>query len=452
MNDNTKKIIIGLTVGLIILVMVASIISIIIYGYIYFFMPKKDVSYTYKVGTLKNVEDNDLKFVFNIRYYKNLDNSGVECFEIRNNSFIDEDQIDSDNPEVVGTGLQFVNPYFEIFSDTVNFNINDETAEKYKNWSVYRTFAYSPQYYSYLTFADNSTVVDKQEFISYSDYINKSKNGEKVSIEDVENLVTGLSANLELYQNKFLKISIGDDMFLLKFKNEFQVSREETTFFTWLGFKNSVYGFQQTFMNLCLNLYQNLQDNKECENQATLFELAEYLDFSIYDDESGTYKALTESQKEQRAKIEKYVNSYFAIKLDVYNYGLTKADESLFKCVKGLSTYNTDKNSGNTNDYFVGQAKIILTEKNFEFKLYEDESEFKGYYIALKNDVKGYYSTFKNIILDIQINMTELEKFNVTDFRVDKERLNIGDLTVFKFTKYKINSSGEREVLGVLDE
>lgn len=447
--EKTVKVLKLIFVPILILSILASAISILLYGYIYFFKPSKSVSYTYKVGTLKGVEDNNLKFVFNIRYFKNKDNSGIECFEIRNNSFIDENQIDAEQKEIIGTGIQFVNPYFEIFDDSsVTFNFADETAEKYKNkGKIVRSFAYAPQYYLYTTFANDTMLTESNNFMTTKEIKKYVKESGSSDDEEVKTYRQGLLSNLTLYQNHLLKINLEDNLYMIKFKNEFQFSYREHHIF---GINDKVYGFQQTFMNLCLKLYTALENHKEGEDQVVLMELSDYFDFLRYNEEAETYEMMTEDQQEQLAKLKKYVNSYFAIKLDVYNYGLTKAGESLFKCIKGLSSYNTS-GSSNSSDYFVGQTRVMLTEKNFEFRLYDCESNLKGYYIVLKDDIRKYYSKIKDIILDIEINMTNLEKYSVETFEIDKSKLNLGDLRVFKFAKYKFDADGNVQSVEVIN-
>lgn len=447
--EKTVKVLKLIFIPILILSILASVISIILYGYIYFFKPSKDVSYTYKVGTLKGVEDKDLKFIFNMRYFRNKDNSGVECFEIRNNSFIDESQIDAEQKEIIGTGIQFVNPYFEIFDDSsVTFNYTDETTDKYKNQGrIVRSFVYAPQYYLYTTFANDTVLTESNNFMTKKELLKYIEDTGSWENEEVQAYCQGLISNLTLYQNHRLKVNLDDDLFEIKFKNEFQFTSREHHLF---GINDKVYGFQQTFMNLCLKLYTALENHKEGEDQVVLMELSDYFDFLMYDEESKTYKMMTEVQQEQLTKIKKYVNSYFAIKLDVYNYGLTKADESLFKCVKGLSSYNTSKNT-NSSDYFVGQTRVVLTEKNFEFKLIDIQDKSKGYYITLKNDIKEYYSKIKDIILDIEINMSNLERYSIKTFEIDKSKLNLGDLRVFKFVKYKLDADGNIQTLEVVN-
>ena len=122
----------------------------------------------------------------------------------------------------------------------------------------------------------------------------------------------------------------------------------------------------------------------------------------------------------------------------MYNEGITKASQSLFSCVSGQFDFNlTDEDM--TDDYFVGLNKVKLTELAFNYKLDENNN----YYIELKDSVRDYYNNYTDTAFDISINMTYLNQFGLTNFTVNKSKLNLGNSNVYKFVKYTTNSNGE---------
>lgn len=384
-----KKVLKVIMLTILILLLLASFASCCLYGYLKLFTPEKSVSITVKGGTLEGVEDENLKFIFNIRSFNNM-------FEIRLNSFIDETK-----EEVYGTGIQFFNPSFSTYtSQTESF--------------IYTTEYFAIPWYVYNTYEDNSYALE-----TFAPQ-------ETTIAEAIE------QANM-LYKNAYFTVTIGEDIFKFTFKNELVKTGENHLFLGWYDY----FYYRSNFMKLCYDLYESSKSFKEGINQTYLFDFSQYLNFQKYDKDKKQYTDILNEKSEDYALVTKHMKAFFGVKVDCYKRDVQKATESLFNSVKGLYTYNITNNTI-SSDYFVGQDIISLSELDFEFKIDNNV----GYYIVLKDSVKNYYSKFNNILLDINLNMTYLNECGVSTFAIDKSKLNLGDLKVYKITKNYYDSEG----------
>ena len=377
-------------ITIITILLLASLTSCCLYGYIKLFAPDKSISITVKGGELENVEDENLKYIFNIRSFNNL-------FEIRLNSFIDETK-----NEVYGTGIQFFNPTFETSTtQTQNF--------------VYTKEYYAIPFYVYNTYLDNSYTIENfsPAQATIAEAVEKSKN---------------------LYKNAYFTITLDNNVYKFTFKDENIITNTKHGF---IGLYYDTFQYHNNFMKLCYDLYEASKSFKEGVNQTYLFDFAQYLNFSKYDEKSKHYIDILDTKSEEYTLITKHMKAFFGVKIDCYKRDVQKASESLFNSVQGMYTYNVS-NETISKDHFLGQNRICLTERDFEFKVDENI----GYYIRLKDSVKNYYSKFNNLILDIDFNMTYLNTAGVPDFTIDKDRLNIENLKIYKIHKTNYDTSG----------
>ncbi len=375
------------------ILMLASFASCCLYGYIKLFAPDKSVSYTVKGGVLDGVEDEDLKFIFNIRRYDDL-------FEIRLNSFIDETK-----EEVYGTGIQFFNPTFgENITQTQNF--------------VYTKEYFALPFYVYNTYQDNSYTVE-------------NFSPAETTVEEA------VSKSRNLYKNAYFTITLDSDVYKFTFKDENVVTETKRGF---IGLYYDTYQYHNNFMKLCYDLYQSSKSFKEGINQVYLFNFTDYLDFAKYDEASKQYIKIVNEKSDEYAHVTKHMKRFFGVKVDCYKRNVEKASESLFNSVAGMYSYNIGKNTM-ASDYFVGESRICLTENAFEYKF----DERMGHFPVLKESVKVELLKYENISIDIDFNMTILKNNKIKMLTIDKTKMNLGNLKIHKITKTTYTDAGEIE-------
>lgn len=402
-------------IGLVLLIvlMLTALIADIVYVFIYLFAPNKSTVTTMFASDLKNVEDDNLKHIINIRYFKNADNSGEECFEMQLNYFTDENLSlnDSNDNSVYSKGIQLVNPdwgYSATHTSGFMFGVQKYVAKA----------AFIP-YYIYNMYQGSSYLLD---FYAPSS-INHYDAAEQAST---------------IFNKDFFRISVGEDIFKVTFNTSVDDEPFKKNGDGWFNAQTHEYYYQNNAAKFILDLYKSVVTLNPGENQTKVFEFHETFNYQKYDKDTKQYTDILDKKSEDYALITKELISYYGIKVDVYNEGITKASQSLFSCVSGQFDFNIT-NEDMTDDYFVGVNKVKLNELDFNYKLDENNN----YYIELKDSVRDYYNNYIDTAFEISINMTYLNQFGLTNFVVDKTKLNLGSSSIYKFVKYTTNSNGD---------
>lgn len=400
---------------LIFLTLIACVSDVMCIG-IKLFGKEKSILYTLKGGTLKGVEDVNKKYIFNFRYFKNEDNSGIECFEFLSNYFMDDDVLNdkttstqNNNEKVFSFGIQLINPTFT----SKQIRQGSAYINEYKTVETY----FSP-YYAYNMYDNQSYIIDSYnpEEPTETETINKCR------------FIIG---------KKYFLITVGNDIFKMTFKEEFETIGKYAGLL-WQRFPIKLHN---NFPYFLANMFTSIKDSAIGENQTKEFEFIDYFDFCLYNKTTGTYSEPLDKESNDLSNVNKYMKQYFAVKIDCYDYGMTKSTESLFGCVFGNYTYNTSKED-NTTDYAVGKNIIVLDSKNFDYR-FDDET---GYYLVLKENAKIYCSNFKNSAIHIKLDMHYLELLGIPDISFIKEKSNFGELELYKLTKEYPENQNTQEI------
>ncbi len=402
---------------------VLAILSDVLYLCLRLFGEEKTVVYTLEGGTLKNVDDTNKKYIFNFRYFKNEDNSGIECFEFLTNYFIDEQIESGENDEkVYSFGVQLINPNFISEELDIEFSLLDDAR-------LVETY-FSP-FYTYDMYDGKAHV---RNFYNPEKFVKNDVISECRAIDDEKYMLINLDD--DVYRMSFNKYILASD-----FKN-CPILYEFTNPLSWLIGRDPCY-LHNNFAYFLGKMFTSIKDFSLGENQTTLLDLYDCFKFEKFDKEQKVYVPLSKDSKDTELLgslklVTDYVKEYFAVKIDCYDYGMTKSSESLFGCVFGNYTYNTT-NQDNTTDYFLGEGVLHLTERNFEFRF----EEGKGYYPVLKNSVKLELEKYEDVKFQVTFNMNFLSQCGVEKLNIYKSKLNIGDLEIKEIVKNYYDSGGE---------
>lgn len=379
--------------------------------YIKFFAKNKSINVTIEGGKLESVEDENLQYIFNIRMFKNEDNSGVELFELKLNSFIDEEINNEINDgKIYETGIQFVNSTIQ---NVTYRTYNGMFTEKYNYESV------ALPYFLYNQYGGKS-------------YLDGQFEKEQSSVKEAVNQCK------DLYKDKYFLITIGDKIFKLKFKNCYEEYNKDHIFL----FTNDYYRQHINFMYFCNSMYTKVKSMSPCENNAVLFKFDDYFDYQIFDESEKQYVDLKNTKLEEYSLLQTHLTNYYAIKVDIYDYGATQASESLFSSIKGQFNYNISSTKI-SDKYFTGNNIIDLEEGNFVYTYNDETGKF---IVSLKSSAFEHYSTsedYRNSEFDATINLTELKKYGINSLQFDKETLNFGKLKLHQIKLITTNERGE---------
>lgn len=374
------------------------VVNIFYFG-ILFYAPQKVVAQTYKVGMQKLENGSDSKTFVEVKYFKNEKKNGIECFEVKFNYLLDENQ-----EQFFSQGMQFCSGENSNLDFSANFskpiNVSDEYSKS--GWPIFET------YQNKLYLETNYKNLKYFNYMSADDY--KSS------------LISTNPINL----NSSFKIQLGDDLFLMKFRGQNSGIASDRFLTDNVTYKTYVF-VNERHIDYCYRaidpfyfaekLYDSIKTSVDSgtNNQIMTFEFGDLFDYYEYDAEKGQYK---ETRVENSAKIKALLTSYYSIKVSVVEDGIRSADESLFKCVNGTSNFKINGYTEPENDFFTGRAVIDVDVSCFKFIEVDDS----GFYVdkkrkcllTLTDEFINTFEKFKNKIqLNIVIDLDYLKNINI---------------------------------------
>lgn len=411
MNKATK---ISLSITLAI-VMILSICSIDLWAIITYLMPTKIAFNDYHASTLKNVEDENQKFIVNVNYYSNKDNTGIELFEIKLNNYMDDKQIAAENASTYGLGLQFLGDVHKVAFPSYSY-LHHRYGLFGWGGAVYYS-GYSPY------FADGSY-----------DYYTKlwvKRNGDVVIGDiyqyNVQNNVS-FSATITDYTNYFFRISIGDDLFGMKFKGLVDSGKDNK-------FSHDIYELSKVLFDLA-------QSDENLDGYLTI-QIADLFDFYKYD--GKTFADPVDTSSTDGKKIVEKVVASFTVRITTHTSGATKASDSMFGMIKNSANFKL-ANSIDADDYFNGRQNMIFNEYYFDYKKKADTYNTYDAYLSDKAiQYLNEHPTHKiDILVDtdtLSANSLKFGSFNVASLLPYKDR--------FTSIKYKVTENNETMIYEV---
>ena len=369
--------------------------------YIWLYGDVKTVVNTYEVGLQTLADGSSTKYFIEVEYYSNENKNGYECFEIKFNYLLDEEQTN-----FFSQGLQYV---ANSMSDNIDFElINTFTDRHFTYWDAGGNHYERDLLYTY-------TMGNSSSSYNYS------------SGDNYE--TTTISTN-PIGDNSYFRVQLDEDLYLMKFKSSYregrvpddysQVLEKDSGYYSpaiYCYYKDNDYLLYDTsyFSQLLYNAMSTIPNGTQ---SAVLFEFGNIFDYYAYDELLGTYD---NQPIEDTTKVITDMSSYYSIHVTKHADGIQRASESLFNCVHGSSTFNIST-SGVEEDYFIGRTIVDCDIYDFDYINIAD-----GYcLLSLKDSFVNYYSQYSNIIsLSVCIDLDELDELGIKFYGFDEDsRLN----------------------------
>ena len=364
------------------------LLSSALYFVIKFTFPEKLIESNINIGTLDKVEDPNEKNIFNVRYYTNKDNSGVELFEVKLNSYMNVETAKTEDPAVYSYGYQVVG-----------------TSQN----SIF--FAYRSEFRDGLFHANHNAYC--------MTYPQENSN---VYHYNTQNNINFATTELKEKDNIF-KISINGDIYGLMFKGEQSENiLEKQTLAPWaVDTYYAIYDMNH-LANLLLKSVKSISSGTE---GIVTMKLSDDI-FNFYKFENGSFKQF--SKNDNASLVTQIVDTFISCKFEIFDTGAKVAKDSMFNIIEKRSDYSIIEEDS-VYDYKIGEAPIILTEYDFKYALID--GSYNVYRVLLKESTIEYLRT-TNVKFDIKLNFFNLEDNNIVIYGFDansgleefKDRIN----------------------------
>ncbi len=378
----------GLKVGFII---GASIIGLICASIIIWFLSvcvwgeKKEVSKTFYVGDL-TLADGTTQNIIEVEYFSNRDNKGFEAFEIKYTYFMDENK---------------TNTYSQGFQYIAQFETNIEFGILHDDLSVKKTgsggWLFNPEKY----YDCQNSVLPMSNVLTYN-YM-ETNSGYIRSTNPINS-------------KSSFKIEIGEDIYLMKFKN-LDTPKDKTTYIgsCWDElhpvsadkYHDLYYVYNEH--NFSRLLYQAIKTSALGVNYDIVFEFGNMFNYYKFNKETGKFDT-NKTNYDDTLNIEADIKSYYSIKVTTHEEGFTSSSQSMFGSFLGNDNFNLYGDYSN-GDYFVGYSIVDVGLGSFSLVTIEDNN------VALKlsDEFITYYNKYKDTIkLSIVIDLDLLESLGYT--------------------------------------
>lgn len=388
-KNEEKSVIAKIGIGLLIVFCLAFVLVDIWWIFVQFYGDDKTVFDTMKAGQIELIDGSDKKYIFEVNYYSNDNNNGLEMFEIKINYFMDEER-----ESFYSQGIQFVG---NTKDSTLKFvyNSDKDSEVETKFWSRSRWFG------SYDSLSDGTV----HNYASSDDY--QTTMGKFTPFGVDSSFRITLSEEIETDDG----VTKRDDLYLLKFQGTDTAVEDAYKHATSkvLWYTGDFYSYNDIYL-MSRELYESAKTMKRGTSHATVVEFLNFFNFSKFD--GSTYVDLN---KADTSKVKAEIASYFVIKFNISADGARQASDSVFNNVKGSPTFNLTGDYS-SDDYYIG--KTIMNVNNNMFDKVQVQEGFVA--LKLKAEYIEYFSQYKD---EICLAIT-----------IDKDKLNDEGLEFVGFT------------------
>ena len=315
------------------------------------------------------------RVLFNVNYYSNAKNNGIELQELRLDYFTDKSLMTT---TCRSTGMQYLGDF-----------------------QTYETSVWTKDE------ADNKVVKD---FYYY----------------DTTNMISWSGGNIatQLNRKQLLTIKIDNRPFQIQLTGEYRTwhYKSKTFIGRWLGFDSytdTYYDYGDVFYDVMNAVKSN---SAGYGDYYITVDLSKY--FTVYEYNENTGKFVEDTTSD-------VVKNYAVLKFHYDENGARNSTQSLFGIIECNSKYDIVEDKIDTT-YWQERMLYTLTEKDFNYR-YSDV--YNGYFASLNLDTKKMFADMPrakvNIILNLQSQYLKDNKINIVGFDYNGlENFEIDTLTI----------------------
>lgn len=347
----------GLKIFLIIILVLSALVDAL-WLTIYFVAPDKVSMKTFNVSGLTGTQDSDGEKIpiIEVNVFDN-------CLETKFNYFCN-----TDSSDVYSTGVQQL---FNSKDEVINGNYYGVEKVKYNGGFLGLGLTQSDVY-------ARDTLSGKVY------YYNSDKD-------------LSFKATNNLREKSGFYISVGEDRYLMTFKNEYFLYAYRDNSLS----ANTKYFLLKDINYFLVKLYGSVMNMSNFTSGRITFEFGDLFDY-YKETSAGVFEKDPVSEQENE-KILRQMVSYYNIKVNVHKGNIERAEQSLFKQVGFNANYYTGEIE--TTNYYAGKLCYVLTEKDFKYG-YDGNCRYS---LIVKESALDYVKLLGEVNVIIKIDLDYLQ-------------------------------------------
>lgn len=295
--------------------------------------------------TQEEIDEYENRVLFNVNYYSNDNENGIELQEMRLDYFTD---LSLSISSCRSTGMQFIG----------NFKAKEK---------------------------EQSSYAEAQDYVPSDFYYYDSTNGVSFS---GGNLATVLN------RNTLFTIKIDNKPYQIQLTGGYEYSTFERQWYTlWIWNKETVHHVYYSYAKVFEDVINAVRTNSNGYGDYYItIDLTRY--FSVYEYDSTTGKF----DKSETADV---VKNYCVLKFHYDENGARNSTQSMFNTIACNSSYDVEDTTVNT-EYWQERIVYNLTNKDFDLRYSE---VYDGYFVSLPIEMKTLFNKMSRTKVNITINM-----------------------------------------------
>lgn len=421
-----KKILYGLGIT----ILLACLSNYLVYGYIKLFCGERFEHHTFYVGTIETA-GGEKTHAIKVRYNKNIQGNGYECFEISFSDFFD-----TDKKSIETQGLQYI---ANSIDQDIEWFDYEYLFDKHKNVGEWFIDKY-PESITMETLNTRHVGLweGKSRAYYFSPFINEETTS-RFEYQSTDGAIFGGSTN-PITSESYMLLQTGEnpgELIGMKFKYDGYVdwlnNRPSSTGVEKIGYyesKSAFHNHKDYFYNcfsvdyFAYQIYQMVKKYDAGTKNSFVIPLGNMFDYFEVD----ANKNISDDMKLTDTElVKKNINNYYTMYVEVSANGARSKADSMFGILHGSPEHSVG-GAGENGDYFAGRQiidldcrhfdKVLINENNYAFKLRED---VLNAYVGMKNNISLRITIDQNILSSEGINFigftydSGLENFKIEE-------------------------------------
>lgn len=333
-----------------------------------------------------NTED-----ILYVKYNKNTNKNGLECFDVKINYFTDEKR-----ENIYWQGMQYI---ANDKNSDIKWFTGDNVDTDYEHYLAEQAGARVSKKVA----TKHKGLWEGSYFGVYLSPFVNSKTTSRYNYQSLDGFESLNSSN-PVSKNTYLTLQLGDQLIYMQFRyDDFDIDFKNGKFiseYERIGSRSYEYALSAGYEAIynyytvdyfCYQIYNAVQSLPAGTVGSYTLEFGDAFKFYYADENKCRGDEMSTKDSDL---VKNKIKTYFTMNVEISADGAQSKDDSLFKVLHGDSNYSVEGGSDTTGNYFAGRQVIHVDYRHFDKVLVGD----KKYALKLRQDFLDTYLPKSDVI------------------------------------------------------